>query len=116
MEYRTVEITPHVVGIKKEMLDLDSFFEFMHAALPWIAMGLLLAVFLARGTSRKKDKETKEDYGSEGMALGMCFGVAMASALHLDIGLGLTLGMLLGLAVGSGIEKKDDQEKEKKTK
>ena len=42
--------------------------------------------------------------------------VAMASALHFDIGLGLTLGMLLGLVVGSGIEKKDDQEKEKKTK
>ena len=90
---------------------MNSFFEFMRAALPWIAMGLLLAVLLARGARRKKDTEKKEDYGSEGMALGMCFGVAIASALQFDIGLGVTVGMLLGLAVGSSIEKKNDPEK-----
>ena len=88
---------------------MNNFFEFMRAALPWIATGLLIAVFLARGASRKKDKEKKENYGSEGMALGMCFGVAIASALHWDIGLGLTLGMLLGLVIGSAIEKKKDE-------
>ena len=71
--------------------------------------GLLFAVFLARGASRKKDKEKKENYGSEGMALGMCFGVAMASAMHFDIGLGLTFGMLLGLVIGFAIEKKKDE-------
>ena len=78
-------------------------------------MGLLLAVFFARGARRKKDKEKKEDYGSEGMALGMCFGVAIASALHIDVGLGLTVGMLLGLVVGSGMEKKNDREQGGKT-
>ena len=93
---------------------MNNFFEFMRAALPWIAMGLLLAVFSARGVSRKKDKEKKEDYGSEGMALGMCFGVAMASALHWDIGLGLTVGILLELIVGSGMEKKNIQKREEK--
>ena len=87
---------------------MNSFFEFMRAALPWIAMGLLLAVFFARGAHRKKDKEKKENYGSEGMALGMCFGVAISSALRIDVGLGLTAGMLLGLIAGSCIEKKND--------
>ena len=94
---------------------MNNFFEFMRAALPWIAMGLLLAVFSARGVSRKKDKEKKEDYGSEGMALGMCFGVAMASALQIDVSLGLTVGMLLGLVAGSGMEKKNDREQGGKT-
>ena len=93
---------------------MNSIFDFMRAALPWTAMGLLLAVFFARGARRKKDKEKKEDYGSEGMALGMCFGVAMASALQFDIGLGLTVGILLGLIVGSSMEKKDDRIKEEK--
>ena len=88
---------------------MNSIFDFMRAALPWIATGLLIAVFMARGASRKKDKEKKENYGSEGMALGMCFGVAMASAMHFDIGLGLTFGMLLGLVIGSAIEKKKDE-------
>ena len=37
--------------------------EFIGAALPWIAMGLLLAVFFARGARRKKGKS--EEYGSE---------------------------------------------------
>ena len=87
---------------------MDSFYEFMSATLPWIAMGLLLAVFFARGAVRKKEKEKKENYGSEGMALGMCFGVAMGTATHINTGLGLTAGMLLGLVIGSSIEKKSE--------
>ena len=87
---------------------MDGLFDFLSAALPWIATGFLLAVFFARGAHRKKDKEKKENYGSEGMALGMCFGVAISSALQFDVGLGLTAGMLLGLIAGSCIEKKND--------
>ena len=87
---------------------MDKLYDFMSAALPWIAMGLLLAIFFVRAARQKKAKEKKPDCGSEGMALGMCFGVALSTAVHMDIGLGLTLGMLLGLLIGSGIEKKDD--------
>ena len=77
--------------------------EFIGAALSWIAMGLLLAVFFARGARRKKGK--REEYGSEGMALGMCFGVAVSTALHVDVGLGMIAGMMLGLLIGSCIDK-----------
>ncbi len=94
---------------------MNNFFEFMRAALPWIALGLLLAVLFARSANRKNDREKKENYGSEGMALGMCFGVAMASALQIDVSLGLTVGMLLGLVAGSGMEKKNDREQGGKT-
>lgn len=51
---------------------MDKFYDFMSAALPWIAMGLLLAIFFARTANGTKKEE---DHGSEGMALGMCFGV-----------------------------------------
>ena len=84
---------------------MDSFTDFMTAALPWIAMGLLLAIFFARAAHRKKENA---DHGSEGMALGMCFGVALSTALHINTGLGLMFGMVLGLLVGSGIKKKGE--------
>lgn len=87
---------------------MDSFTDFMTAALPWIAMGLLLAIFFARAAHGKKEKEKNADHGSEGMALGMCFGVALSTALHINTGLGLMTGMVLGLLVGSGIKKKDE--------
>ena len=92
---------------------MDKFYDFMSAALPWIALGLLLALFFARTAHEKKTE--KEDRGSEGMALGMCFGVALSTALHINVGFGMMAGMVLGLLVGSGIEKKSDGEKGGKT-
>ena len=89
---------------------MDSTFDFLSAALPWIAMGLLLAIFFARAAHGEKEKEKKENYGSEGMALGMCFGVALSTALQFNVGLGTMAGMVLGLLVGSGIEKKSDND------
>ena len=93
---------------------MDRFYDFMSAALPWIAMGLLLAIFFVRAESRKKAQEEKEEYGSEGMALGMCFGVALSTSLHINVGLGMMAGMVLGLLVGSGIEKIDNNRGGKK--
>ena len=90
---------------------MENTFDFMSAAMPWIAMGLLLAIFFVRAAHGKKKKEKKEDHSSEGMALGMCFGVALSTALHINTGLGLMAGMVLGLLVGSGIEKKSDNDK-----
>ena len=50
---------------------MENTFAFLSAALPWIAMALLLAIFSVRETGRKKDQEKQMDYGSEGMALGV---------------------------------------------
>lgn len=90
---------------------MDKFLDFFMAALPWIAVGLLLAVFAARSAgSKKQAKQSGEkqsgDYGTEGMCLGMCFGTAIGTALGNNTGLGISLGMLIGLAIGSAIEKK----------
>ena len=47
---------------------MDRFYDFMSAALPWIAMGLLLAIFCARAESRKKTEEKKINQDEEGKA------------------------------------------------
>ena len=65
---------------------MENIFDFMSAALPWISMGLLLAIFFAKAAHGKQEKEKKEDHSSEGMALGMCFGVALSTALHINVG------------------------------
>ncbi len=83
--------------------------DFMGAALPWIAMGLLPAILFARSVGRKKDGEKRDEHGSEGMALGMCFGTALATALGINVGIGMMAGMVLGLLVGSSIEIKDQR-------
>lgn len=96
---------------------MESFFAFAKAALPWVAVGLLIAVFCARGAGKKKSgkEEKTENYGTEGMCLGMCFGTAIGTALGNNTGLGISLGMLIGLAIGSAIEKKaqDDGDNER---
>ena len=93
---------------------MEAIIDFIRAALPWVAMGLLLAVFAARSAGRKKKEKEIDNYGTEGMCLGMCFGTAIGTALGNNTGIGISLGMLLGLAVGSSIKKEgqDDDEKE----
>ena len=91
---------------------MEKVFDFIRAALPWIVMGLLLAVYFARCAGKKKKEEQTGDYGAEGMCLGMCFGTALGAAFGNNIAIGLSLGMLFGLAIGSSI-KKEGQDDDK---
>ena len=89
---------------------MEAVFDFLRAALPWLAVGLLLAVLFARSAGRKKkNRESRnnrdENYGTEGMCLGMCLGTAIGTSLGNNTGLGISLGMLIGLAIGSSIRK-----------
>lgn len=88
---------------------MKNVMDFLSAALPWISIGLLLAIFFAQNARREKDK--KENFGTEGLALGMCFGTAIGTSLG-STGIGLTLGMLAGLVIGSSIEKKKNDDEE----
>ena len=85
---------------------METVLDFIMAALLWLSMGLMLAIFAVRENSRKNNPEKEDNYGSEGMALGMCFGTAIASATKQDIGLGISIGMLMGLAAGTSRKKK----------
>lgn len=68
---------------------MEAVFDFLRAALPWIAVGLLLAVFAARSARKKKDEEPQDDYGTEGMCLGMCFGTAIGTSIGNNTGIGI---------------------------
>ena len=93
---------------------MEDVFDFLRAALPWVAMGLLLEVFAARSAGRKKKEKESDNYGTEGMCLGMCFGTAIGTALGNNTGIGITLGMLLGLVVGTSIKKEGQDNDQKK--
>lgn len=77
-------------------------YDFIHAALPFIIIGLVLAVFFAF----RSKSNTENNYSTMRMALGMCFGSLFGTLGIVDIGIGLSLGMLIGLCFGSLIKKK----------
>lgn len=85
----------------------DGMMDFLLAALPWIVMGLSLAIFFANGGGKKEKQDT---YGTEGMCIGMCLGTALGAVFGYNTGLGISMGMLLGLAVGSSIRKEEADE------
>ena len=59
---------------------------FLQAVLPWVTMGLLLAVFAVRYAHKEKAKDKGGDYGTEGMCLGMCLGTAIGTAIDNNTG------------------------------
>ena len=75
--------------------------EFMMAALPWICIGIAIALFAVNHGASKKAKDSDKEYGNymtEGMCLGMCVGTALG-------GNGLSFVMLIGMVVGMCIKK-----------
>ena len=54
---------------------MKSILDFTLAALPWLTVGVSLAILFAKGASRtKKESKKTGDYGTEGMYIGMCLG------------------------------------------
>lgn len=95
--------------LKGNNYDMGLIWNFIRAALPWVAMGLLLAIFFAwSAVKKKKGKKQDGDYGAEGMCLGMCFGTALGGAIWNDTGIGISFGMMIGLVIGSMIHKNQD--------
>lgn len=72
--------------------------DFIFAALPFVVVGICLAL-LAANQKRIKESEEK-NHMTEGMCIGMCFGVALATSMHFNLGLGISLGMLVGETIG----------------
>ena len=89
---------------------MNAILDFIRAAAPWVAMGLLLIILFARNEAKKKNEEAQaSNYGMEGMCLGMCLGTAIGTALGNDAGIGISMGMLPGLAFGTGIPRKPNK-------
>ena len=91
---------------------MENVFDFLRAAMPWIVIGLLLAVFFARKGKKKGGTTQEADYGLLGMCLGMSFGSAIGISLGNHSGIGISLGMLTGLVIGSCIKKKEPNNNE----
>ncbi len=85
--------------------------DFFNAALPFVSMGLTIALLAANGRRGRKN------YLTEGMCLGLALGAGLAGVLHMELGQAMSLGMLLGAALGQlapkgGKEPSETTEKE----
>lgn len=69
--------------------------DFIFAALPFLIVGICLAIMCAHFNSKDQ-----KNYMTEGMCIGMCLGVALATPLNISMGLGISLGMLIGETIG----------------
>lgn len=83
--------------------------EFITAALPWVMMGLALAVLTVRyAREKKEDQKKRNELQLGGIALGMLLGVAPGTTGLLEShALGISLGALCGLAIGTAVEPRD---------
>lgn len=87
--------------------------DFLQAALPWIVMGILLAVSAVRMAVRDKSAKPNTTYAAVGMCLGAAVGVATSNLF--SPGLSLAVFMALGFVLGSFIPKRGkDDESDKK--
>ena len=95
-----------------------SISDFIYAALPWIAIGISIALITVNFKKKKKD-EKESDYVTTGICLGMCFGVAIGSSLTDTFGesaltYGICFGMLFGVVTGSFMSRNRKKSNEQK--
>lgn len=75
--------------------------EFMIAALPWICIGIAVALFAVNHSLSQKAKDSGEEYDNY-MGIGMCIGLCVGTALGSH---GTAFGMLIGMTIGMCIRK-----------
>lgn len=109
--------------------------DFLSAALPWVVIGIVVAIVVVSFSVKKrklntkkqvnlvevneetpanksedkydkKDKDDEENYMVMGLPLGMCFGTVLGAAGIIPLSYGISFGMLIGILVGMCIKKK----------
>jgi len=70
---------------------MENVKEFLKAALPFVAMGLALAILIANRSRKKKGKEGIGNYST----VGLCIGMVVGMAINPDYG--MSPGMPVGL-------------------
>lgn len=100
--------------------------EFLTAALPFVLLGLAVAVFAAQtgaetqrrhtcqeqtgmlGTTESEQKrEYSGNYMVAGMCIGLCLGISLGSSGVLPLSAGTSFGMLLGMCIGMCIKREE---------
>ncbi len=82
--------------------------DFLTSALPWVAIGICVALLFANHAKKKKtasDEDAGENHMTDGMCVGMCLGVALGTTGVVNLAVGISMGMLLGMCVGMTIKK-----------
>lgn len=77
--------------------------DFILAALPWVCMGLSVALCAAHFFGRGKTEDRAQNYMIEGMLVGMVLSLSFGAEY-------LAYGMLLGVLVGMYIKKEAREE------
>ena len=78
--------------------------ECVTAALPFVLMGLALAVWAANSVGKKEKKQNNRL--GQGMIIGLMFGVAVGTTGVMDYAVCISLGMLWGIALSTLFEDK----------
>lgn len=90
--------------------------EFVITALPWIGLGVCIAIIIAKYSKKRKlkkendvklsntteegQKEEKTDYMTMGMSIGMCLGLLFSTTGLISLAYGISFGMLIGMSIG----------------
>lgn len=107
--------------IKRNLSEDHEMTDFLLAALPWVIIGIAIAIIAANFGRKKRKLNTKEqenldeenlpnkddkgNYMSVGMCLGMCIGTVFSSTGIVPLSYGISFGMLIGMVVGTYIKK-----------
>lgn len=75
---------------------MSAFYDIFRAAFPWLAIGLLLAIYFGLSARKTDEEKQRENYGTVGMCIGMCLGVSLKGVLG-SVGTGIAIGMLAGV-------------------
>lgn len=87
--------------------------DFVMAALPWVVIGLAVAVFMAN-CAQKEDSAKSQTHGMAiGMSVGILAGIALSAMGVLEndaLGIGIGIGMLWGIALGGTGGKQNEKD------
>lgn len=85
--------------------------EFVSSALPWLMMGIALAILAVNCSSKKTKNKSLGARIATGAGFGLLFGVVLNSlGLWESNAIGLALGPLWGMALGSLFESGEKSE------
>ncbi len=82
---------------------MDKYLDFAIAALPFVIIGICIAVFCVK---YKKGEDKSQNYMLEGMSIGMSLGITFSLTQDEHLAIGIGLGMLVGATIGMLIKKK----------
>lgn len=78
---------------------MENIKDFISAALPFVAMGVMIAVYAANRERLRNDKAVGRRMAG-GMCIGVFLGLVLAAVLQFEAGLGASVGMMTGATIG----------------